>query len=327
MRERTAFPVRSSARIAVSLLIGVLSFVFVYLIQQGSAGSGDFWRPFAGAQALMARTTPYPWFGGARFPHEFPDLYPLVASVPLLPLTVFPFAIAAATFSGISSGLLAFAFMSTGYHRLVGFVSFPLIIATHSSQMAVIMTAAFIMPALSFFYIAKPTIGAALLAARGSVRAVVIALGGGLLLLITSLVLSPGWIPEWLAVVRANSGHMKPPILHPGGFVALLALLRWKRPEARMIVAVSMVPQNVAWYDSVPLLMLPTSLIQAVLQSFLISVPAISEVLRGGGGDHVVDFWPKGYQLALFAYLPAVILVLQRPNEGRHDESLIGAGK
>jgi hypothetical protein len=267
-----------------------------------------------GAKALVEGTTPYDWFGGAMFPGEFPDLYPLVASVWLIPLLPLSFALAAATFSGVSAAILAYAFASTGYYRLAGFLSFPLIIAIHSSQLSVLITAAFLIPALSFIYIGKPSIGLALLVARWSRRAFFFAILGGGMALATSLILSPAWPVEWLEVVRVNSAHMKLPIVHPGGVIALFAMLRWRRPEARLIVALSLVPQNVAWYDSVPLLVVPGSLTQAVVQSFLISVPAMREILTHGGADRVIDFYPQGYDLALFAYLPAVVMVLMRPN-------------
>lgn len=301
--------------LVTSILIGFASAAFVFLVFRDSTGSGDFWRPFMGAKALADGTTPYEWFGGSRFPGEFPDLYPLVASVWLMPLLPFSFAVAAATFSGISAAFLAYAFASTGYHRLAGFLSFPLIVAIHSSQLSVLITAAFLMPALSFIYIGKPSIGLALLAARWSRRALLFAVAGGGILLAVSLILSPAWPAEWIEVVRANSGHMKLPIAHPGGIIALFALLRWRRPEARLIAALSLVPQNIAWYDSVPLLVVPGSLVQAVVQAFLISVPAMREILTQGGADRVIDFYPRGYDLALFAYLPSVVMVLMRPNE------------
>jgi hypothetical protein len=44
------------------------------------------------------------------------------------------------------------------------------------------------------------------------------------------------------------------------------------------------------------------------------SVPNILEVMTKGGADGVLDFWPRGYELAIFAYLPAIVMVLRRPN-------------
>jgi hypothetical protein len=307
-------PFALQRRVAISVALGALAAFLVYLAFRHSTGSGDFWRPFMGARALLERTTPYQWFGGSRFPHEFPDLYPLVASVPLIPLAWLSFPLAAAVFSGISAAVLAFALTSDGYHRLVAFMSLPLIVAIHGGQYVVLMTAAFLIPSLSFFYAAKPTVGASLLVARASKKALIAAVLGGIALFIVSVLLSPAWPMEWIDVVRKNSGHMKPPLLQPGGFIALVALFKWRRPEARLIFFLSLVPQNIAWYDSVPLVIIPSSLVESVLQSFLISIPAIREILTHGGSDGVVDFWPRGFELALFAYLPALVMVMRRPN-------------
>jgi hypothetical protein len=307
-------PFALQRRAAIAVAIGTVAALLVFLAFRDSTGNGDFWRPFMGAQALLERTTPYSWFGGSRFPNEFPDLYPLVASVPLVPLAWFPFPIAAAIWSGFSAGVLAFALTRDGYHRLVGFLSLPLIVAIHGGQYVVLMTAAFLIPSLSFFYAAKPTVGVSLLIARASKKAFIAAAVGGIVLFLISFVLSPSWAMEWIQVVRNNSGHMKPPLLQPGGFIALSALLKWRRPEARLIVLLSLVPQNIAWYDSVPLLIIPSSLTESVVQSFMISIPAIREILTHGGSDGVIDFWPRGFELALFAYLPALAMVLRRPN-------------
>lgn len=136
----------------------------------------------------------------------------------------------------------------------------------------------------------------------------------GSLLVVIGLVLVPQWPAEWLEALK-STGHMTPPILRPGGLVALLALLRWRRPEARLIVALSCVPQSSHWYEVVPLLLVPATLLQSVAFSFSSSLPIIWEV-HTGFGDGTFDLYPRSFQVALFAYLPAVIMVLRRPNVG-----------
>lgn len=306
---------RYRLRLAVSLALGVVTFALVAYAFHGSPPNGDFWRPWLGAKALLSGTTPYGLFSpGGPYPHEFPDLYPLVASVPLLPLMFLPFNMAAGAFSGISAAFLAWAITEKNFDRLPIFLSLPTVIALYSSQWSVIYSAAFILPVLSFLYVAKPTIGLAMLASRATRRGMVSFAVGASIMLALSLLIAPGWVGEWIATVRAHSGHMVSPVLQPGGFIALFALLRWKRPEARLIVALALVPQNIAWYDSVPLLLVPVTLMESLISTILMSVPIIVEVMTKGGADGIVDFWPRGYQLALFAYLPALIMVLRRPN-------------
>jgi hypothetical protein len=299
----------------VSLALGAVTFALVAYAFHGAPPNGDFWRPWLGAKALLSGTTPYGLFSPTGlYPHEFPDLYPLVASVPLLPLMFLPFNFAAGAFSGISASLLAWAITAKNFNRLPIFLSLPTVIALYSSQWSVIFSAAFIVPLLSFLYVAKPTIGLAMLAARATRRGLISFAVGASVMMAISLVIAPGWVGEWIATVRAHSGHMIAPVLQPGGFIALLALLRWKRPEARLIVALALVPQNVAWYDSVPLLLVPLTLMESRLSTILMSVPIILEVMTKGRADGVIDFWPRGYELAIFAYLPAIVMVLRRPN-------------
>lgn len=306
---------RRGSRLAVSLALGALTFALVAYAFHGSPPNGDFWRPWLGAKALLSGATPYGLFSPTGpYAHEFPDLYPLVASVPLLPLMFLPFNFAAGAFSGISAACLAWGITEKNFNRLPIFLSLPTVIALYSSQWSVVYSAAFILPALSFLYIAKPTIGFAMLAARATRRGVITFAVGASLMFALSLLIAPGWIGEWIATVRAHSGHMMAPVLQPGGLIALVALLRWRRPEARLIVALALVPQNIAWYDSVPLLLVPLTLMEVLVSTILMSVPIILEVLMKGGSDGVVDFWPRGYELAIFAYLPAVVTVLRRPN-------------
>jgi hypothetical protein len=306
---------RRASRLGVSLALGVVTFALVAYAFHGSPPNGDFWRPWLGAKALLSGTTPYGLFSPTGpYAHEFPDLYPLVASVPLLPLMFLPFDLAAGAFSGISAALLAWAITAKNFNRLPIFLSLPTVIALYSSQWSVIYSAAFILPVLSFLYIAKPTIGLGMLAARANRRGIISFAIGASVMLALSLIIAPGWVGEWITTVRAHSGHMIAPVLQPGGFIALLALLRWKRPEARLIVALALVPQNIAWYDSVPLLLVPLTLMESLVSTVLMSIPIILEVLTKGGSDGVVDFWPRGYELAIFAYLPAVVAVLRRPN-------------
>jgi hypothetical protein len=102
------------------------------------------------------------------------------------------------------------------------------------------------------------------------------------------------------------------------GLPAVLAVLRWRRPEARLLLVLSCVRQNGFLYDQLPLLLIPQSPLEALALS------AISHA------SHIVALWhppADGSVLALSAqqfpftvaamYLPCLVMILARPNEGR----------
>ena len=76
-----------------------------------------------------------------------------------------------------------------------------------------------------------------------------------LALLACSLVLWPTWPIAWREALKTATQHA-PIVTRPGGFLLLLAALRWKRPEARWLLATALVPGNPAAYDALPLLVL-----------------------------------------------------------------------
>jgi hypothetical protein len=100
----------------------------------------------------------------------------------------------------------------------------------------------------------------------------------------------------------------------PIGPVILLALLRWRRPEARLLVALAFVPQLLFWADQLPLFLIPRT--RGETKALFLCTAA-------GFLIWYVQFWDNpAYVLAAApyvlasAYIPCVIMVLRRPNEG-----------
>jgi hypothetical protein len=298
-------------RYAVSITTGLIVGALVFLARHNQPINGDFWRPFVTAQSLFHGVSPYRIFGYTI--QGFPNLYPATVGVILFPFLGLQFWVAASLFSGISAGLLAFGLSKDGYERFPLFVSLPFWIAAYSSQWSIISSAAFLLPALSWVYLAKPSIGLGLLVARWRESAVLWFVLVGAVIVLTSIILVPNWPTQWIESVRTNSAHMKAPITMPGGFIALLALKNWRDPKARLLVVMSLIPQNIAWYDSVPLYLIPGTMMQSLVLVGVSSLPIVMEVLRHGGSDGVIDLFPKGYELALCFYLPCVVMVLKSP--------------
>ena len=81
-----------------------------------------------------------------------------------------------------------------------------------------------------------------------------------------------------------------------------------------MVAFLSLIPQTALWYEALPLLLVARSLRESLALSILTSLPSLYEA-RYGLGDGTFDVYPTGFQMALFAYLPCVVMVLRRANE------------
>lgn len=313
--HRAGFSGERAVRLAASAGAGLLVAALVFVAHRHPMTQPDFWQPWFGATAALAGLDPYQLVGpGREYPHEFRFLYPLTASVAVLPFSFLPFQFAIALFTGGSAALLAFALTRDGhYYPLMTFLSVPFVSAAWAGQWSILLSAAFLLPWLAWGWVCKPTIGLAMLAARCRRQDLHIAAIGALILVSVGTLLVPKWPGEWVENIWANTGHMTAPVMRPLGFVALAALLRWRRPEARLVALLSLVPQTPLWYEAVPLFLVPRSFREFLVLLLSTSLPMFYEVMFGGG-DGSYDVWPLGAQLALFGHLPAVVMVLARPN-------------
>jgi hypothetical protein len=115
----------------------------------------------------------------------------------------------------------------------------------------------------------------------------------------------------WLDAVQ-NTGQYRAPVQRFGGFVLLLAWLRWRKPEARLLGVLSLIPHTASVYELLPLLLVPqTKGSFGVLFGLSFVATAIVYVLYPFGGSLSVTLdarWP--YFLGL-VYLPALLMVLR----------------
>jgi hypothetical protein len=195
------------------------------------------------------------------------------------------------------------------------FFSTAFVGAAAAAQWSILFTAGLLIPAAAVFYAAKPNIGA-VLALSWNVRTAVYAVAGGLVLLLLSFALFPGWLPVWLETLR-SAKHMGSPILRPGGLLVLLALARWRRPEARLIVALACMRQTNSWYEVLPLFLVPATLTEMVYFTLAVSTGALFEQYVIQPADEIEYNRQIGTLMIALAYIPATLMVLRRPNEGR----------
>ena len=282
--------------------VGAVVCWLAYLLPPPSAS--DFDQLWVAARAFAAGRDPYA--AVIAWGHPFPLFYPLPAVLLALPFAWLPVAAARAVWAGLGAAALTAA--AFRYRRGLGTVLLGagFLNALVLSQWSPLLTAAVALPWLSLTWVAKPSVGLAYFIAYPSRRAAWLC--GGLLAL--SLALWPRWPLAWLAALHTS--FQAPLVLQRGGFVLLLALVRWRRPEARLLAALACVPQTISLYETVPLWLIPrnrwggyflagTSLVCALAESWV--VPRIGQPLA----ELTRARWPYIFALV---YLPALVLVL-----------------
>lgn len=318
--RRVTSPVRWRVRLALSVTLGIVAGLVTLQKSLRFDYPRDFAQVWFAARAIAHGANPYPLVGPyLAFTWPFPLLYPLPAGVIALPFAPLSQTAACVLFSALAGTAFAWALLEYGYGPLFGFFSASLHFAAETVQWSPLYAGAVVVPWLSLFLVAKPTIGLAIFAARPSRWAVVgVALFGSV-----AFAIHPGWVRDWLSAISANNAAWAPdkpyqvPLLAPGGFLALLCLLRWRRPEARLVAALACVPQTPLLYETVPLFLVPRTFWQsAVLLGCSYAVHYITvgvlppEAMRP---DHLNM---SGRLIVALMYLPCTVMILRRPNEG-----------
>ena len=314
--EPVAGPTRG-ARIAVATLIATIAAIFPLAEHLRVPNRpSDFGIIWFGARSLLHGVDPYPLVGPGRFYEwDWDMLYPATSMVVAIPFSWLPEFAAATAFVWISTLLLAYALTEKGWDLLFLFPSSAFIVAARAAQWSPLFSAAFLMPTLGFVLSAKPNVGGAIALASDSRRLLVMAAAGFVFLMTISLILLPGWPIAWLTAVR-QATHLTAPIATTGGFAILIVLLRWRRPEARLILFLACIPQTGSWYEALPLLLVAQTRRQSQVLSLVSSLGFIL-IRYLIHGQPEAQFNREVSQLMVaFAYLPAAIVVLKRENNG-----------
>ena len=220
----------------------------------------DFSYPWRAARALLAGDNPYEVMRAVgEYPFNSGLLYPLPAALVASPLANLRPEIAGAIFVGLSSALLAWGLLRDSPYRLPLFLSAPFVQAAILGQWSPLLTAAALMPSLQFLAAAKPTVGLAAWLYNPSRRGII----GGLILVAIAFLVLPSWLGDWRETVGTTNKYRGPATTLMGSFL-LLGLLRWRRREGRLFVAMSLIPQLPVFYDSLILWLIPSTLWRSV---------------------------------------------------------------
>ena len=279
----------------------------------------DFSSAWAGARELRAGGNPYDVVGpGKPHPIDFPLLYPLPAVLFALPFSYLPMVWADAIFVALGAGALAWAI--TGARvltpQLIVFGSMSYLTAAQVAQWSPLLTAGARLPTLGFVLACKPTIGAALWIAYPRLRSALLAAG----LVCLSFVVWPSWVESWWSTL-ATARHLKAPITYWGGPLILLALWKWRLPEARLLVALACVPQTAVLYDVVPLFLVVRTFGEGCVLLMLCMGVMLARDLGAPYASYNALMAATGQWIVWLIYLPCLVILMRRELAGGHQAS------
>jgi hypothetical protein len=249
-------------------------------------------------------------------PYSTGSLYPLPAFLAAAPFTLLPSAVATALFSAVTSAILAWVVTQRSYDRLPLFLSAAFAHGAVQGQWSMLLAAAVFAPPLSAAGAIKPNIGICILAYRPTWQAAAAMLAFAAL----GLLLMPDWPQQWLTTlggpITSGTAIHYSPVRSPGGIVALAALLRWRRPEARLLAAMAIVPQSPFVYEVLPLFAVACNRFETYALVIGTDVALAAYVLLPKN-DMVAFFHYNAIAVFVSVYVVALVLVLRRGNHGR----------
>jgi hypothetical protein len=295
-------------RIILAIAVGIISALACYarLASRGELAA-DITFSWRAARLLLAGENPYQTIQpGEDYPFQTYFYYPLTSALAAIPFAPLPPYLAGAAFMGLSSAWLTYAITRDGWERLPMLINAPYVVAVAVAQWSPLLVAAALTPWLEWLLACKPNVGLAGFAYRPSWR--------GLLAMIVfaglALLFVPSWPIDWLRVTRSLEGHPPPIVVLPLGPLLALSVLRWRKPEGRLLLASAILPQFLFFYDQLPLWLIPRSLPANLIYTG-ISWAAYFAWRRAGLDPLTGEILrqPGQYILALI-YLPALLLVL-----------------
>lgn len=304
--------------VAAGLLFGMLCHALL-LAWGFDVQANDFTYPWLGARALLQGHNPYVAVSSERTPWGLGLFYPLPAVLIAAPVAWLPAHAAGVVFMTVSFAFLALVLTRRGMWRLLVLASAPAFQACISVQWSPLLTAAALFPPALGIVVAKPNFALPLLAFQSRRTAWYFAAIGAAALLILSFAAMPAWPTEWLHILRSNRavGRYAIPLGTRLGCVVVLAVFRWRRPEARLLLFMACVPQLGFFYDQLVLLLVATARVELLMSVMASDIAYTLALLAdnahvGVGVSNVVGF---PYMIG-GVYLPALFMVLRRPNVG-----------
>jgi hypothetical protein len=301
-------------RVALALaLAAVAMLVFLAHTEWGPryvrGKAGDLAGPLEGARRILrgehaVYAEPY-----APYASKYALSYPLTASFAVLPLAPLPPRVAAAIFVALTTGTAAFVLSRRRLDELLLFASAPAVFAWCWAQWSPLLLIQGIGAWTVLFGACKPQVGVAMFAFRPGRRGWIWAA----LFVAATLAWSPTWPLDWLRgsihapdEITEHAGAL----FAPGGILLLAAAWRWRDPRARLLLALTIVPNRLWFYDQLYLgLIAETSRrkIVWVAATWLAALAwGVARQITGGEARFVLEL-----SLVVLVYGPALFFVLK----------------
>jgi hypothetical protein len=304
-------------RLTIAAAVGVAAALYVWGYARANPDFvSDFDQLWAAGRALWSHRDPYRVVGPrGSFLWKWPLYYPLPAILLVTPLSLLGVVAARVVFASMSAGVFAYAITREGFGRLPALLSISFVTAVELVQWSPLLAGATLLPGLGWLAVAKPNLGVAMAAYSSSRRTLAIMGAGSVLLVVTSFLVQPTWPIEWWGNVR-SAPHFVAPIMRPGGVLLLAVIVRWRRPDARLLAALACVPQTPTFYDHVLVFLVPKTTRESLLLA--VCTLAVYFAVAFRAPFQTFQQWGDFVAVATIAlvYGPAAIMVLRRPNEG-----------
>jgi hypothetical protein len=307
---------RATARVLVALAVAVAAGGIAAVKVRQNGLLYDFAYTWVAGRAVLAGGDPYAAVhpGVMHFDNWF--MYPMPAAILGAGLAWLPLHAGSVVFVALAMGVLAFALTGESWNRLPILMSFPALWAMTTGQWSPLVAAAFLSPAFAWGAVCKPTLGAVAFLSRPSWRFAWVAAAT----IAVSLLVLPDWPLRWWATTRkAPSINYAIPIAVQGGFLLALSALKWRRWDARLVLGMACVPQSMLMYDQLPLMLIARTRLEAIAFSLwsYVAPLAMRFVMETPAVDTKVATLPFLARVITWTlYLPALGVVLSRPNEG-----------
>lgn len=313
----TAPKPRPSRRILVSSVIASVAAAVHYFHAIQSRGWSDFAPIWTASRLALSGRNPYELLGPDKpIWSKWPMYYPAPTFVVAAPFALIPsFHVASTVFVFVCTILLAWGATRDGWHRLPIFPSIAFFTSAGLAQWSILMTAMVYLPYLAFLSVGKPQNAAPVVGSSTDKRHYISALFGAAVILLISFILIPSWPRSWMSLIGTTDNFV-PPVMRFGGFLILIVALRWRRPEAWLVLIASLMPQTWPPYNGLILFTVARTYYEF---SALSLISSTSWVMLALLTNNLTEAQERTYQSAvlnLFGYLPAVIMILRRPNEG-----------
>jgi hypothetical protein len=314
--QRVRFPVRASVRLSLSLLVG-LGITLAYLLQSADPKPAKDLTPILmGTRMILQGHSPFVRDvaldgTGARM------LYPMPTYLLFTPIAWLPGFVVRALWSGFAAAMLMWLALGRwGIHGVAAVFSRCGALAISIAQFSPYFFFGALIPGWQVIAAAKPTLGFIVWCYRPSWWPFI----GGVVLIGGSFLVLPSWLTEWRSQLSGVGWYLPAAaIWRGGGPLLLLAALRWRRPEGRLLLALACVPHNFAWYDQLLVFLVaqrPRELWSLFILSWLAALGSAYALFDLGYINRPDPFSIFRIPIVALLYLPALMMVLRRPNEG-----------